>query len=152
VATKADFAADEWATLQFALVDTIGYMAVVTPGLWASFKEAGAAAQFIAHRSQESPSELVRFLAADVHMRRDELVAENPANVEDPVLSRIEAAVALVQQIAPDELAAFRDLIRGVARAEAQAHAGISPHESDALDKIEEALGSEEPVADDEEP
>jgi hypothetical protein len=148
MATKADFTPEEWEQLQLSIVDVIAYMSIVDPGFWATFKEASAAATFVAKRGQSSPSPLIHDLAGDLKMRRDDEVRANPANVEDPTLDRIEDAVALLREKAPDELAAFRDLIRGVARAEAEASHGVKPVESSALDKIDEALGGDEAGAD----
>lgn len=141
MAVKSDFTPEEWQGLEFAMIDTMQFMGMVDPGFWASFKEAGAAAKFIANRANSSPSTLVRDLAHDIHMKRDETVVANPTNIEAPTLERIKAAVAALAEKAPDELPAFRDLISGVARSSAEASDGVSGNETEALAKIDEALG-----------
>jgi hypothetical protein len=141
VATKSDFSAEEWQVLEFAMLDTMMYMSLVDPGFWASFKEAGAVARFLAGRRQNSPSDLVRDLAGDIHARRDQEVVAHPANMEAPILARIEAAVALIAKKAPEDAAAFRDLIVGVANSAAGAVDGTTEHEREAIERIEAALG-----------
>jgi hypothetical protein len=48
MATKADFTADEWSVLQFAVNDAIAYTSLADPGFWSSFSEASAAAKYLA--------------------------------------------------------------------------------------------------------
>jgi len=45
MASKRDFAADEWAQLQHGLAGTVLLVSVSDPGLFDTFKEAGAAAK-----------------------------------------------------------------------------------------------------------
>jgi hypothetical protein len=140
VASKSDFSAEEWRVIELAMMDTMAYMSLVDPGFWASFREAGAVAKFLLGRHKESPSELVRELASDIHSRRDEEVVSHPANMEAPILARIKDATELVAEKAPEDLGAFKDLIRGVANSAAMAAEGVSENERSAIEKIDGAL------------
>lgn len=141
MATKADFSAEDWQVLQYAVTDTMGYMSMADPGFWDTFKEASAAAKFMAGAKAESPSLLIRDLATDVKGARDKEATQNSMEVADKVTARIAQASALVAEQAPDELEAFKQFILGVARATAEAAKGVAEGETTALSKIEAALG-----------
>ena len=66
VANKTDFTADEWQALQWAVTDTMTYLTMADPGFWDMFKEANAAAHYIAGVKQTSESALVRQLASEI--------------------------------------------------------------------------------------
>ena len=68
MASKKDFAADEWAQLQHGLAGTVLLVSVSDPGLFDTFKEAGAAAKHYAEARRNNASELVRELSADPGM------------------------------------------------------------------------------------
>ena len=139
--TKADFAHEEWQTLKFAMFDTLAYLSIVQAGFLDAFREAGEAGRFIAEEATSGPSELVRELAHDVRDAgvRDQTL--NPANIETPTLERLAAASALIAERAPDELAAFRMFILGIAETVAEAAGGVSPPEMHAIEKVRAALG-----------
>jgi translation initiation factor 2B subunit (eIF-2B alpha/beta/delta family) len=104
------------------------------------FKEANAAAHYIAATKQTSESPLVRELAADIRTKRDKEVSGNPTDVSGEVIERVSEAVAIVSGKAPEDLAAFKAFIVGVAKATAQAAKGTGPAEAGAISKLEAAL------------
>ena len=48
MSSKELFTEDEWHILQWAVTDTMAYLAVADHGFWDTFKEATAAAKFMA--------------------------------------------------------------------------------------------------------
>ena len=48
------FTDDEWHVLQWAVTDTMSYLAVADHGFWDTFKEASAAAKFMAHAKADA--------------------------------------------------------------------------------------------------
>jgi translation initiation factor 2B subunit (eIF-2B alpha/beta/delta family) len=140
MATKKAFTSAEWQTLQWAVTDTMTYLSMADPGFWDMFKEANAAAHYIAATKQTSESPLVRELAADIRTKRDKEVSGNPTDVSGEVLERVREAVAIVTAKAPEDVAAFKAFIVGVAKATAQAAKGTGPTEVQAISKLEAAL------------
>ena len=141
MATKDAFSTEEWQTLEFAMTDTMAYLSVVDPGFWEAFKEAGHAGSFVAGQATEAPNLLVRDLAHGMRPKSDETLKASPANVETPTLVRVHEATLLVAEKAPEDLAAFKSFILGIAEAVAEASKGVSPVEADAIAKLTEALG-----------
>jgi hypothetical protein len=141
MATKADFTPAEWQTLRWAVTDTMVYLSMADPGFWDMFKEANAAAHYIAAAKQTSESALVRQLAADIKMKRDKEVSGNPADVSGEVVARVSEAVSIVSGKAPEDLEGFKVLVIGVARATAEAAKGTGATEAQAISKLEAALG-----------
>ena len=141
MATKTDFTPDEWQTLRWAVTDTMVYLTMADPGFWDTFKEANAAAHYIAAAKQTSESALVRELAADIKMKRDKEVSGNPTDVSGAVIARVNEAVKIISGKAPEDLEGFKAFIIGVAKATAEAAKGTSPTEAQAIAKLEAALG-----------
>jgi len=140
-ATKADFTDTEWQTLQWAVTDTMAYLSMSDPGFWEMFKEAGGAAKYIAGVKGSGDSALVRELAGDMRPGRDKAVTGNPAEMSTAVIGRVSEAAKIVSEKAPEDLAAFRMFIIGVAKATAEAAEGTGPTEAAAIAKLEAALG-----------
>jgi hypothetical protein len=141
VATKADFTADEWQALQWAVADTMTYLTMADPGFWDMFKEANAAAHYIAGTRQTSESALVRELAGEIKPRRDKEVTGDPTDMSGEVVDRVTEAVKIVSSKAPEDVEAFKAFIIGVAKATAEAAKGTGPTEAQAISKLEAALG-----------
>ena len=141
MATKASFTEEEWRTLQWAVTDTMTYLSMADPGFWDMFKEANAAAHYIAAARQTSPSALVRELAADIKTKRDKEVSGNPTDMSGEVVERVSEAVAIVAGKAPEDLEDFKTFVVGVAKATAEAAKGTGPTEAQAISKLEAALG-----------
>lgn len=140
MATKADFTDVEWQTLQWAVADTMAYLSMADPGFWDMFKEANAAAHYIAAAKETSESMLVRELSADIKTKRDKAVSSNPTDVAGAVIDRVDEAVKIVAGKAPEDLDAFKGFIIGVAKATAEAAEGTGPTEAAAIAKLEAAL------------
>ena len=141
MATKTDFTPDEWQTLRWAVTDTMIYLSMADPGFWDMFKEANAAAHYMAAAKQTSESALVRELAADIKAKRDKEVSGNPTDVSGEVIERVSEAVEIVSDKAPEDLEGFKAFIIGVAKATAEAAKGTSATEAQAIAKLEAALG-----------
>jgi hypothetical protein len=141
MATKADLTEVEWQTLQWAVTDTMAYLAMADPGFWEMFKEASGAARYIAGIKASGENALVRELAADIKTKRDKAVTGNPADVSGEVIGRVSEAVKIVADKAPEDLDAFKGFVIGVAKATAEAAKGIGPTEAAAIAKLEAALG-----------
>ena len=104
-----------------------------------SFGEASALAKYLGERRQSSDSALVRDLAS-AHGTGFGLTASRE-KVETGTLEALRSAVSILEAKAPDELAAYRELVTGLAQHVAEAKSGVEPAESDAIAKISEALG-----------
>ena len=117
------------------------YLSMADPGFWDTFKEANAAAHYMAAAKQTSESALVRQLAADIKAKRDKEVSGNPTDVSGEVIERVNEAVKIVSDKAPEDLEGFKAFIIGVAKATAEAAKGTGPTEAQAISKLEAALG-----------
>lgn len=138
--TKALFSDDEWHVLQWAVTDTMAYVSMADSGFWDTFKEATAAAKFMARAKSDSSSPLVHDLAGDVKVGRDKQVTHDRADMAGEVVARVKEAAALVSAKSPADLAAFKSFLLGIARATAEATKGVGPHEQTALAKLQDAL------------
>lgn len=141
MATKSDFTEQQWDEIRYALEDTMAYVSLSNgPKFFESFKEAGAAAHFLADQAKSSTSTLVRDLATSGYQKRDKSLTSDPTNLEASALARITGAAKVVEEVAPDDLDAFRGFINGLADATAEVN-GVDEKETAALDKIKAALG-----------
>ena len=138
--SRALFTDDEWHILQWSVTDTMTYVSMADPGFWDSFKEATAAAKFMAKAKSDSGSPLVHDLAGDVKMGHDEAVTHNRADMAGEVVTRVQEAAAIVAAKAPADLAAFKSFLLGIAQATADATGGVSDHEATAIAKLQDAL------------
>ena len=147
---KADFNADEWATVVEGPL--LAGMRVVTAGRGGTIRESLAMGKVYAQaRQQQGDSELL-----------DELVASPPAldparvkgggDIETIVAERLRDALALLEQKATaEEVAAYRSFVAGLADTVAKAHKEggflgvggkeVSEEEQAALDEIAALLG-----------
>jgi len=141
MSTNALFTEDEWHNLQWAVTDTIAYVSMADSGFWDTFKEATAAAKFMAAAKADSGSPLVHELAGDIKMGHDKAVTHDRADVAGEVAARVREAAAIVAAKAPADLAAFKSFILGVAQATAEAAKGVDEHEAAAIENLRAALG-----------
>ena len=139
--SKTLFTDDEWHTLQWAVTDTMAYLAVADHGFWDTFKEASAAAKFLAKAKASTQSPLVHDLAADIKLGHDKKVTHDMADMAGEVSARVREAAALVAAKSPDDLDAFKAFILGIAQATAEAAKGVGPDEAAAIEKLKTALG-----------
>jgi hypothetical protein len=138
--TRALFTDDEWHVLQWAVTDTMAYLSVADHGFWDTFKEATAAAKFMAHAKADTQSPLIHDLAGSIKMGRDKQVTHDMADMAGEVAKRVREAKAVVEQKSPQDAAAFCDFILGVAKATAAAAHGVDAHEQAAIENLQAAL------------
>jgi hypothetical protein len=138
--SKAMFTDDEWRTLQWAVTDTMAYVSMADAGFWDAFKEASAAARFMAQAKASGGSPLVHDLAGDIKVGRDKAVPSDPAAMGGEVTARVRQATEIVAAKAPADLAAFKGFLLGVAQATADAVKGVSDHEATAIARLQDVL------------
>jgi len=137
MASKKDFSADEWTQLQHGLAGTVLLVSVSDPGLFDTFKEAGAAAKHY-KGARNNSSELVRELSAEPGMGFG--LGKNPQQLETETLSALRAAVATLKDKAPGDAEAYKQFVVEVAQSVAEAAKGTSAAESAEIEKIRAAL------------
>ena len=140
MATKADFTEDEWKTMQKGVTGAGMLVSVSDPDFTDSFGEASSLAKYLAQQQQTNDSVLIRDLA-HVHGTGFGLTASRE-KAETETVDALRSAVATLQEKAPDELAAYQELVIGIADEVAGAKTGVKPSETDAITKIKEALGA----------
>lgn len=139
MATKSDFTPQQWEALAFAITDTMLFVTISNGAhFWESMSETTAAARYLVDQAKTSSSTLVRDLAQDAGHHRDKTV--KPDDMEPVTLDRVAFALSVMEQIAPDEIEAFKGLVVGVACATAEAKNGIDDAETNAIDKVKSAL------------
>jgi len=138
MASKGDFSADEWMQLQHGLAGTVLLVSVSDPGLFDTFKEAGAAAKHYADARRNNTSELVRELSGDPGFGFG--LGKNPQQLETETLSALRAAASMLKEKAPDEADAYKQFVLEVAESVAEAAKGTSAAESAEIEKIRSAL------------
>ena len=138
MASKKDFSADEWTQLQHGLAGTVLLVSVSDPGLFDTFKEAGAAAKHYKAARSNNTSELVRELSAEPGMGFG--LGKNPQQLETETLSALRTAVATLKDKAPGDAEAYKQFILEVAQSVAEAAKGTSAAESAEIEKIRAAL------------
>jgi hypothetical protein len=140
MARKEDFTEEEWEQLHRGVTGAGLLVSVSDRGFVDTFKEASAIGHHLADARRNSPSVLVRDLAqtkgAGFRMR------SSPDEVESQTLAALSAAVATLEQKAPDEVGAYRDFVLEVAESAAAAAKGGDAAESGALEKIRQAVGA----------
>src|SRR5262249_5232435 len=65
----------------------------------------------------------------------------SPQKVEAETLEALRSATAALSAKAPEEAAGYRDLVLGVGEHVAEAKGGVQPGETEAIEKIKEAVG-----------
>jgi hypothetical protein len=140
MASKAMFTTDEWHTLQWAVTDAMMLVSLADRGFWDTFKEAGAAAKFMAAAKKSSSSPLVHDLAGDIKLGRDRAVTDDIDEMVGEVTARVRQAAETVAAKAPTDLEAFKAFVLGIAQATAEATKGVDAHEAQAIEKLRAAL------------
>ena len=116
------------------------YVALVDRGFFDSFKEANALAHHLKEAHEHNDSVLLRDLATG-HDRPFGMTS-SPEEVEQSTVATLQKAVSVLEAKSPEDLPAYRQLVLEVAESVAEAAKGVSPQESDALERIRAALGS----------
>lgn len=109
-------------------------------GFFDTFKEAGVLAKHLAAARGSSESPVVKEVAAGRSLGFG--VTSSPAEIESGTVDALRAAVTLLNEKAPAELAAYRSFVLDLARSVAAAAPGGDDSETGAIAKIEAALGS----------
>lgn len=139
MATKADFTEDEWKAMQKGVTGAGMLVSVSDRDFTDSFGEAGALAKYLGKQRETSESALIRDLS-NVRGTGFGFTA-SPQEVETETLDSLRSATAILDTKAPDEAAAYRELVLGVADHVANSKGGLEPNETVAVEKIKEALG-----------
>ena len=140
MATKADFSEDEWHALQKGLTGAGMLVSVSDADFTDSFGEASALAKFLGEQRRTNESEFIREIAA-VHGGGFGLTASRE-KVETETMAALRSAVATLSAKAPDEVAAYRQLVLDLAQAVAGAKGGVTETETKVIDSVREALES----------
>ena len=138
MATKADFTAQEWESLQQGVTGAGLLVSLSDRSFFDTFKEAGTLAKHIAQAKQGNSSQLVRELA-DIHGTGFGL-ASSPDAVEAETLAALQDAKTALAAKAPDELESYRQFVVELAQSVADAAAGGETAERGAIEKINSAL------------
>ena len=138
MATKADFTAEEWESLQRGVTGAGLLVSLSDRSFFDTFKEAGALGKHIAQTKQSNSSELVRELA-DIHGTGFGLTS-SPDAVETETLAALQGAKTTLESKAPDELESYRQFVVEVAQSVADAAGGGEIAEEGAIEKINSAL------------
>ena len=109
MATKADFSEDEWRALQRGVTGAGMLVSVSDADFTDSFGEASALARFLGEQRRTNESELVREIAA-VRGGGFGLTASRE-KVESETMAALRSAVATLSAKAPDEVAAYGQLV-----------------------------------------
>jgi hypothetical protein len=142
VATKADFTEEEWKSMQKGVTGAGMLVSVSDADFTDSFGEASALAKHLAEEQQRGSSALMREVA-HVHGTGFGLTASRE-KAETETIEALRSAVTALKAKAPDELAAYQELVIGVAEHVASAKTGVKTSETDAIARIKEALGAAE--------
>jgi hypothetical protein len=113
-------------------------VSVSDPGLFDTFKEAGAATKHYKEARSNSTSELVRDLAADPSKSFG--FGKGPHELETETVSALHAAAATLKAKAPDEAEAYKQFVLEVAQSVAEAVKGASAAENAEIQKLRSAL------------
>jgi hypothetical protein len=104
-----------------------------------SFGEASAIAKYLGAQREGASTPLTRELA---HVHGTGFGAFASADkVEAGTLDALRSSVTTLQEKAPDEVDAYKQLVLGAAEHAANAKGGLQEGETAALDKIRQALG-----------
>jgi hypothetical protein len=140
VAGKTDFTEQEWEQLEKGVTGSAMLVAVSDRGFFDTFKEASAMAKHLAAGREHSSSELVRDLGSAKGTGFG--IRTSPEELEREAVATTTAAVALLEQKAPDEVDAYRQFVLEVAGSVAEAAKEVSTGESRALETVKAALGT----------
>ena len=139
MAVKQDFTEDEWTTMQRGLTGAGMLVSFADADVRDGFAEAKALTRFLSREHKHGRSSLVRELADIPGRSFDPTTTEQ--ELETETLASLRQAVATLQAKAPEEVAAYRELVIELSVGVAGARIGVQPSESAMIDKIHEALG-----------
>ena len=138
MANKEDFTEEEWDALQHGVTRAGMLVSLADRDFTDSFGEARALAKYIAENHANSDSALIRDIAG-VHGSGLGF-ATSPQKLEEETLGSLRQASAALAAKAPEDAAAYRDLVLGGAQHVAEAKGGVKDAETAAIAKIADAL------------
>ncbi|HEY9378823.1 MAG TPA: hypothetical protein VIQ02_17235 [Jiangellaceae bacterium] len=138
MASKADFTAEEWETLQKGVTGAAMLVSLADRGFFDTFKEVGALAKHLGEARTKSTSPLVKEVA-EVRGTGFGLTS-SPQEVETETLQALRSSMTTLQSKAPDDAPAYREFVLNVVKSVAEAAKDTAAAESDAIEKIEAAL------------
>jgi len=139
MASKADFTEQEWEQLRKGVTGAGMFVSLADRSFFDTFKEAGAMAKHLGQARRGNESQLIRELA-ETRGSGFGLTAK-PEEIESGTLDSLRSAVATLEQKAPDEVEPYRSFVMEVARSVAASAGGGDQTESEAIGKIETAVG-----------
>jgi hypothetical protein len=139
MASKADFTETEWETLRKGVLGAGVLVSIADRDFTDSFGEARALAERLSEEHAQSGSQLVRELATG--RKTGFGLTDTPQEVEAETVEALSSATAILAAKAPDEAAAYRQLVLDVAESVAAAKGGVKPAETEVIDKLKQALG-----------
>jgi hypothetical protein len=139
MASKADFTEQEWEQLRKGVTGAGLYVSLADRSFFDTFKEAGALAKHLGEARRGNDSQLIRELAETRGSGFGPTA--KPDEIESGTLDSLRSAVATLEQKAPDEAEAYRSFVVEVAKSVSKAAGGGDQTESEAIGKIETALG-----------
>jgi len=140
MASKADFTEQEWETMRKGVAGAGMLVSVGDRDFTDTFGEVATLAKRLAQEKEAGGSELMRELASGKPAGFG--LTASAQEVEEGTLAALRSATATLAAKAPDDAAAYRQLVLEIADAVANAKGGIKPGETAAIDKIREALGA----------
>jgi hypothetical protein len=139
MATKADFTENEWETMRKGVTGAGVLVSMADRDFTDMFGEVGALTKRLSEEREQSPSELMRELATGRPTGFGMTASQE--EVEAETLEALRSATAILAAKAPDEAAAYRQLVLDIAESVANAKGGVKAGETAATDKIKDALG-----------
>jgi hypothetical protein len=138
MASKADFTAQEWESLQQGVTGAGLLVSLSDRSFFDASREAGALGKHIAEAKQSNSSQLV---PRTRRHQRDRLRSHiSPDNVETETLAALRSAKTALASKASDELESYRQFVVEVAESVADAASGGETAEGGAIEKINSAL------------
>ena len=138
MATKADFTEGEWAALQKGLTGSAMLVSLSDRDFTDSFGEVGALAKYLQGQQVAGPSDLIREIAKTHGTGFG--FATPPDKMRAETMAALETSRTALTAKAPDEVAAYRELVLGAAQAVADAKGGVTPVETAMLEEVRKAL------------
>lgn len=139
MATRADFTEDEWESMRKGLTGAGMLVSIGDRDFTDSFGEVGALAKRLTEERKGGSSELMRELASGRTSGFG--LSASPDEVESKTLEALRSATAALDEKAPDDAEAYRQLVLEIADSVAGAKGGVKPGETTAIDKIKDAVG-----------
>jgi hypothetical protein len=139
MAAKTDFSEQEWDALQKGVTGAGMLVSLADRGFFDSFKEVGALTKHLTEAQKNGTTALIKEVA-QVRGTGFGLVS-SPQEIETETISSLTSSMNLLTSKSPEDAQAYRDFVLNVAKSVGEAVKGTSGAETDAIAKIEGALG-----------